>query len=176
MTMTSNDQAPEQVELSASEHIAASIALGIFPAKCTVEEALGWKLQQRSFPEAGDGRPQLPMEEEIWAAGADLETAKFVARMLAQKGLVLIQKEDIRLAATRIRTAPDADLLALADKASLLRRALSEAAKAETKAFESHMFFHLGCYATDKALGAIIAALATQAPASQAPTDDGVSE
>jgi len=49
----------------------------------------------RSFPEAADGRPSLPMEEELWAAGCDLETARFVARQLDVNGYTLIRAEDI---------------------------------------------------------------------------------
>ena len=50
---------------------------------------------RRSFPEAADGRPALPMEAEIWAAGADLETARFVARMLRQQGYYLVRSDDL---------------------------------------------------------------------------------
>ncbi len=40
-------------------------------------------------------REPLPMEPEIWAAGADLETAHFVARMLRQQGYYLVRPDDI---------------------------------------------------------------------------------
>jgi chromosomal replication initiation ATPase DnaA len=45
----------------------------------------------RSFPEAADGLPQVPMEAELWAAGCDLETARFVAKQLARDGYTLIK-------------------------------------------------------------------------------------
>lgn len=45
----------------------------------------------RSFPEVADGRPSLPMEPELWAAGLSLTDARFVARQLAQNGYVLIE-------------------------------------------------------------------------------------
>jgi len=47
----------------------------------------------RSFPEAADGTPTLPMEPELWAAGCDHETAKFTARMLREKGYCLVPSE-----------------------------------------------------------------------------------
>ena len=37
---------------------------------------------------------KLPMEAELWAAGADLETSRFVARMLDQNGYKIIKKGD----------------------------------------------------------------------------------
>lgn len=40
-------------------------------------------------------RDPLPMEPEIWAAGADIETAHFVARMLRQRGYYLVRPDDI---------------------------------------------------------------------------------
>lgn len=40
-------------------------------------------------------RDPLPMEPEIWAAGADIETAHFVARMLRQTGYYLVRPTDI---------------------------------------------------------------------------------
>ncbi len=40
-------------------------------------------------------REPLPMEPEIWAAGADLETAHFVARMLRQRGYYLVRPDDL---------------------------------------------------------------------------------
>lgn len=49
----------------------------------------------RSFPEAGDGTPTPPMAAEIWAAGADTETARFVARQLRQDGYYLVRASDI---------------------------------------------------------------------------------
>lgn len=49
----------------------------------------------RSFPEASDGRPSLPMEPELWAAGCDLETARFVARQLRQQGYYLVRPDDL---------------------------------------------------------------------------------
>ncbi len=39
--------------------------------------------------------PTLPMEAEIWAAGADLDTAKFVARMLRQEGYYLVRPDSL---------------------------------------------------------------------------------
>ena len=47
--------------------------------------------ETRSFPEAANGLPQAPMEAELWAAGCDLETARFVAKQLANEGYVLIK-------------------------------------------------------------------------------------
>jgi hypothetical protein len=38
-------------------------------------------------------REPLPMEAEIWAAGADIETAHFVARMLRQQGFYLVNPD-----------------------------------------------------------------------------------
>jgi hypothetical protein len=40
-----------------------------------------------------NAREPLPMEAEIWAAGADLETAHFVARMLRQNGYYLVNPD-----------------------------------------------------------------------------------
>ena len=40
-------------------------------------------------------REPLPMEAEIWAAGADLETAHFVARVLRQQGYYLVRPDDL---------------------------------------------------------------------------------
>lgn len=42
-----------------------------------------------------NAREPLPMEAEIWAAGADLETAHFVARMLRQEGYYLVRPDDL---------------------------------------------------------------------------------
>lgn len=53
---------------------------------------------KRSFPEAADGRPALPMEPELWAAGCDHETARFVARQLRQDGYYLVRADDIQWA------------------------------------------------------------------------------
>jgi len=49
----------------------------------------------RSFPEAADGLPQVPMEAELWAAGCDLETARFVAKQLAREGYMLVKPLDL---------------------------------------------------------------------------------
>jgi len=51
--------------------------------------------EHRSFPEAANGLPILPMEAELWASGCDHETARFVARQLGKKGYTLIRSEDI---------------------------------------------------------------------------------
>ena len=51
--------------------------------------------EHRSFPDAANGLPILPMEAELWAAGCDHETARFVARQLAKDGYVLVRAEDI---------------------------------------------------------------------------------
>lgn len=50
---------------------------------------------QRAFPEAADGRSILPMEPELWAAGCDLETARFVARQLRAEGYYLVRADDL---------------------------------------------------------------------------------
>lgn len=50
---------------------------------------------QRDLTDAANGLPILPMEPELWAAGCDHETARFVARQLAAKGYTLIRAEDI---------------------------------------------------------------------------------
>ncbi len=49
----------------------------------------------RSFPEAADGLPQVPMEAELWAAGCDLETARFVAHQLGKHGYVLMKPTEL---------------------------------------------------------------------------------
>jgi hypothetical protein len=49
----------------------------------------------RSFPEAANGLPQAPMEAELWAAGCDLETARFVAKQLDREGYRLIKPHDL---------------------------------------------------------------------------------
>jgi len=49
----------------------------------------------RSFPEAANGLPQAPMEAELWAAGCDLETARFVAKQLDREGYRLIKPLDL---------------------------------------------------------------------------------
>lgn len=51
-------------------------------------------VEDRAFPEAGDGRDLLPMQVELWAAGLDHDTARFVARMLMQQGYRLIGPEE----------------------------------------------------------------------------------
>ena len=51
--------------------------------------------EHRSFPDAANGLPILPMEAELWAAGCDNETARFVARQLDANGYTLIRAEDI---------------------------------------------------------------------------------
>ena len=40
-------------------------------------------------------REPLPMEPEIWAAGADTDTAHFVARMLRERGYYLVRSDDL---------------------------------------------------------------------------------
>ena len=49
----------------------------------------------RSFPEAANGLPQAPMEAELWAAGCDLETARFVAQQLERDGYVLVKPRQL---------------------------------------------------------------------------------
>jgi hypothetical protein len=49
----------------------------------------------RSFPEAADGLSQVPMEAELWAAGCDLETARFVAKQLGRDGYMLVKPLDL---------------------------------------------------------------------------------
>lgn len=60
-------------------------------------EALdNWNKRQapkRIFHDFNDVPEPLPMEAEIWAAGADPETAHFVARLLGYQGYELIQNE-----------------------------------------------------------------------------------
>ena len=51
--------------------------------------------ETRSFPEAANGLPQAPMEAELWAAGCDLETARFVAQQLARDGFVLVKPRQL---------------------------------------------------------------------------------
>ena len=51
--------------------------------------------ETRSFPEAANGLPQAPMEAELWAAGCDLETARFVAKQLDRDGFVLIKPRQL---------------------------------------------------------------------------------
>jgi hypothetical protein len=51
--------------------------------------------ETRSFPEAANGLPQVPMEAELWAAGCDLETARFVAQQLERDGFVLIKPRQL---------------------------------------------------------------------------------
>jgi len=45
--------------------------------------------------EAKQKEMAAPMEPEIWAAGADIETAHFVARMLRQQGYYLVRADDL---------------------------------------------------------------------------------
>ena len=49
-------------------------------------------MSERVFPEAADGRPVPAMAAEIWAAGADTETASFVAQQLASAGIAMIRR------------------------------------------------------------------------------------
>jgi hypothetical protein len=42
-----------------------------------------------------NARDPLPMEAEIWAAGADPETAHFVARMLGEQGYYLVNPDNL---------------------------------------------------------------------------------
>jgi hypothetical protein len=51
--------------------------------------------ETRSFPEAANGLPQAPMEAELWAAGCDLETARFVAKQLDRMGYTLVKPLDL---------------------------------------------------------------------------------
>ena len=51
--------------------------------------------EARSFPEASNGLPQAPMEAELWAAGCDLETARFVAQQLERDGFALIKPRQL---------------------------------------------------------------------------------
>ncbi len=53
------------------------------------------ELVSRSFPDAADGTPTLPMEPELWAAGCDHDTAKFTAGMLRQQGYYLVRPSDL---------------------------------------------------------------------------------
>lgn len=49
----------------------------------------------RSFPEAVDGRPLPRMAEELMIAGLSEDDARFVSRQLRQDGYYLIRQEDI---------------------------------------------------------------------------------
>ena len=49
------------------------------------------KAPERPFTGYQDVPDPLPMEAEIWAAGADPETAHFVARMLGNQGYELVK-------------------------------------------------------------------------------------
>lgn len=49
---------------------------------------------RRSFPEAADGRPSTPMAVELWVAGCDLDTARFVANHLAFNSIAMIRHND----------------------------------------------------------------------------------
>jgi hypothetical protein len=42
-----------------------------------------------------NARDPLPMEPEIWAAGADLDSAHFVAHELRQQGYYLVRADDL---------------------------------------------------------------------------------
>lgn len=44
---------------------------------------------------AANAEEPLPMEPELWAAGCDPDTAKFVARMLRQQGFYLFNPDQI---------------------------------------------------------------------------------
>ncbi len=50
--------------------------------------------EDRAFPDAGDGREVLPMQVDLWAAGLDNDTARFVARMLMEKGYNLVGSDE----------------------------------------------------------------------------------
>lgn len=52
-------------------------------------------VEKRSFPDAANGLPQIPMEVELWAAGCDHDTARFVAHQLGENGYSLIRAQDI---------------------------------------------------------------------------------
>lgn len=47
-------------------------------------------VDQRSFPDAADGRPLPPMGDELMTAGLSAEDARFVAMQLAANGLTLV--------------------------------------------------------------------------------------
>ena len=49
----------------------------------------------RSFPEAADGRPLPPMANELMTAGLSDDDARFVARRLRDDGYYLVRTEDI---------------------------------------------------------------------------------
>lgn len=51
------------------------------------------KAPEKLFSSYADVPEPLPMEAEIWAAGADPETAHFVARLLGYQGYELVQNE-----------------------------------------------------------------------------------
>lgn len=50
---------------------------------------------QRSFPDAADGRPLPPMADELISAGLNEEDARFVAGMLRSEGYYLVRADDI---------------------------------------------------------------------------------
>ena len=49
----------------------------------------------RSFPDAADGRPFPPMMNELMTAGLSGDDARFVARMLREEGYYLVRAADI---------------------------------------------------------------------------------
>jgi len=49
----------------------------------------------RSFPEAGDGRPLPPMGYELMEAGLNDEDARFVATQLRQNGYYLVNPDHL---------------------------------------------------------------------------------
>lgn len=50
---------------------------------------------QRSFPDAADGRPVPPMAAELWAAGLSVDDANFAAVQLRQSGYYLVRADDV---------------------------------------------------------------------------------
>lgn len=75
--------------------------------------------EHRSFPEAGNGLPILPMQVELWAAGCDHETSRFVARHLDASGYTLIHADLIE--------ALESERDALAEKLKRAVRGVKEA-------------------------------------------------
>jgi hypothetical protein len=57
---------------------------------CRINQWIGAQIAAaRSWPDAGDGISPSDTAVHLWAAGCDMETARFTAMMLERSGLVL---------------------------------------------------------------------------------------